>query len=117
MGIQRVHELDCRAGVCIAPATPIETIRPLLGHVDLVDVLAVLPGIGGQPFQHDALDKVRALQQLAGPKLEYLMVDGGIDAETAQLAAAAGANALVSGSYLFGAPTGQMAERFQLLED
>lgn len=107
----------CKAGVCIAPATPHYAVEPLCrdGDVDLVDVLSVNPGIGGQPFQFDALEKVRALRQ-AHPDLPYLLVDGGIDDSTAQLAAAAGANALVSGSYLFSAPPGGFAARFETLE-
>ena len=81
----------------------------------MVNVLSVLPGIGGQAFRAEVLDKVRALR-LAHPELPYLKVDGGIDAKTAPLAAAAGANALVSGSYLFKAPLGRMAERLEVLE-
>ncbi len=112
-----IRAAGCRVGVCIAPSTPAEVVGPLCdaGEVDLVDVLAVLPGIGGQPFQPPALDKVRALRA-RHPDLPYLLVDGGIDAATAPLVAAAGANALVSGSYLFRAPLGQMAGRLEALE-
>lgn len=107
----------CRAGVCIAPDTPVDTVDALCadGLVDLVDVLTVNPGIGGQKMQPHLFDKVRALRR-AHPSLPYLLVDGGIDDATAPLAAAAGANALVSGSYLFRAPPGGMGDRLALLE-
>ena len=107
----------CRVGVCIAPDTPIDVLLPLCREraVDLVDILTVNPGIGGQKLQPAALDKVRALRD-AHPELPYLLVDGGIDDTTAPLAAEAGANALVSGSYLFRAPPGGMGERLRLLE-
>ena len=78
-------------------------------------MLAVNPGIGGQKCQSAVLGKVRALRERY-PQLPYLLVDGGIDDTTAPLAAAAGANALVSGSYLFSAPRGGMAQRVSLLE-
>ena len=111
-----IRAAGCTVGVCIAPATPVESIEPLCaeGDVELVDVLSVNPGIGGQPFQPAALDKVRALRA-AHPALPYLLVDGGIDAATAPLAAEAGANALVSGSYLFRAPPGGMRARLEAL--
>ena len=105
------------AGVCLAPHTPLSAIDALVGSglVDLVDVLAVLPGIGGQKFRPETLDKVRALRA-AHPKLPYLMVDGGVDASTCPLVAAAGANVVVSGSFLFGAAPGEMGERLAGLE-
>ena len=102
-----IRASGCAAGVCIAPGTPAEAVAPLLaaGAVDMVDVLAVNPGRGGQPFQRAVLEKVRAIRA-AHPSLPYLMVDGGITDSTAPLAAAAGANVLVSGSYIFKAPAG-----------
>jgi len=115
-----IGSLGCSAGVCLAPTTPIEAVSRLVsgGLVDLVNVLSVHPGIGGQPFQADALARLRALRK-AHPQLPFLMVDGGIDAATAPLAAAAGANALVAGSYIFRAPMsgeGSLAERLRVLE-
>ena len=112
-----IRTAGCAAGVCLAPHTPLETIEPLVasGEVDLVDVLAVLPGVGGQPFQPEALERVRALRA-AHPQLTHIMIDGGIDGTTAPSAVAAGANVLVSGSYIFGAPPGQMVTRLRELE-
>ena len=112
-----ISAAGCRVGVCIAPETPVGAVESLCRDrlVDLVDVLTVNPGIGGQKIQLGVLEKVRALRA-AHPSLPYLLVDGGIDDATAPLAAEAGANALVSGSYLFRAPPGGMGERLHLLE-
>eukprot|EP00908_Phaeocystis_cordata_P009736 Transcript_20528.p1 GENE.Transcript_20528~~Transcript_20528.p1 ORF type:complete len:469 (-),score=202.01 Transcript_20528:288-1694(-) len=102
---RRIGEAGCAAGMCVAPKTPVEVLTPLLdaGLIDLVDILAVECGWGGQPFQPGALDKVRWVRTHY-PQLPYIQVDGGIKGgpETAA-AAAAGANVLVAGSYLFGA--------------
>ncbi|KAJ1458555.1 hypothetical protein M885DRAFT_513055 [Pelagophyceae sp. CCMP2097] len=93
----------CAAGVCLGPETPAAAADDLVeaGLVDLVDVLAVPPGRGGKPFDERALGKLRQLRE-RHPQLAYLEVDGGIDAANAQLAAAAGANVLVAGSFVFG---------------
>ena len=114
---ESIRAAGCGVGVCIAPDTPAEAILPLCQArlVEQVNVLSVLPGIGGQAFRESVLEKVRTLRA-AHPELPFLLVDGGIDAATAPLAAAAGANALVSGSYLFRAPPGRMAERLDVLE-
>ena len=115
---QQIREAGCRVGVCLAPPTPIDAVHELCrdGDVELVDVLSVNPGIGGQKMQMHTLDKVRELRA-AHPSLPYLLVDGGIDDTTAPLAAAAGANALVSGSYLFkGFGPNAMGERMRVLE-
>ena len=113
---RRLGATGCTVGVCVAPSTPVEEVAPLLeaGVVDLVDVLAVEPGWGGQPFQPAMLDKVRWLRAHY-PRLEHIMLDGGINAETARAAAAAGANVLVAGSYLFGSD--DMASSFDALEE
>ena len=112
-----IRAAGCTAGVCVSPETPASAIAFLCaeGLVELVNVLSVLPGVGGQPFRAEVLDKVRQLR-VAHPSLPYIMVDGGIDARTAPMAAAAGANALVSGSFLFGAPTDRMRDRIEILE-
>ena len=112
-----IRAAGCTAGCCLAPETPASAIAPLCaeGELELVNVLSVLPGIGGQTFKAEVLAKVRELRA-AYPQLPYIMVDGGIDDATAPLAAAAGANALVSGSYLFKAPKGRMGERVAVLK-
>lgn len=94
-GIQRV-------GVALNPDTPLDSVLDFLGDIDLVLVMSVFPGFGGQSFMGEVLDKVRELDR-RGFEGDIEM-DGGLNAETLPLCAAAGANALVSGSALFGAP-------------
>ncbi|KAL1524918.1 hypothetical protein AB1Y20_019796 [Prymnesium parvum] len=112
-----IAEAGCAAGVCIAPATPISAVAELVDSraVDLVDVLAVYPGRGGQSFQPSSLDKL-AMLRATHPELPYLMLDGGVDHSSAALAAAAGANVLVSGSYLFSEKAGGLFHALPLLE-
>ncbi len=90
-----------RAAVAINPATPIEMIRDVLDDVDMVLVMSVNPGFGGQKFIPVALEKIAALRKLK-PNLD-IQVDGGINAQTAKQCIEAGANILVAGSYIFGA--------------
>jgi ribulose-phosphate 3-epimerase len=90
-----------KVGVSLNPDCPVERVFPLLGDVDLVLVMSVFAGFGGQRFLPESLEKVRALRArgFAG----FVEVDGGVNAETAPLCAAAGADVLVSGTALFGA--------------
>ncbi|KAG2438453.1 hypothetical protein HYH02_010908 [Chlamydomonas schloesseri] len=100
-----------RAGVALAPDTPLpESLVSLAarGGVDVVLLLAVAPGWGGQAFRPAVLDKVRRLRQAAGPGL-HIQVDGGINAVTAAEAVAAGADVLVAGSFLYGHSKGLAA--------
>ncbi len=97
--LRRIRGMGLRNAVAINPETPTERIFPYLGEVDEVLVMTVHPGYGGQRFIEDCLPKVSELRRLV-PSLD-IMVDGGINAETAVLAAKAGANQLVAGSYLF----------------
>ena len=97
--IQKIKGLGVRAGVSINPATPIESIKEVLNDVDLVLVMSVNPGFGGQSFIPEVIEKIKWLrEQRADLDIE---VDGGINAETARLCIDAGANVLVSGSYIF----------------
>jgi ribulose-phosphate 3-epimerase len=88
-----------RAGIVLNPETPVEILLPYLDEVDEVLVMTVHPGHGGQSFIADCVPKVAWLRKRR-PELD-IMVDGGINAETAVLAAKAGANQFVAGSYLF----------------
>ncbi|MFA5829903.1 MAG: ribulose-phosphate 3-epimerase [Candidatus Gracilibacteria bacterium] len=90
-----------KAAVSINPATPIEMIEEVLDDVDMVLVMSVNPGFGGQKFIASALGKIEALRKMK-PNLD-IEVDGGINAETAKQCVKAGANILVAGSYIFGA--------------
>jgi len=102
--IQRVKSLGKRIRVAINPATPASVLEEILQDVDLVLVMTVNPGVGHQHFIHTALPKiqrVRAMIDKVRPECE-LELDGGIDAETARLGIAAGADVLVAGSSIFG---------------
>lgn len=101
--VARVKELGLKAGLAVRPKTPVSAVRPLLKKLDLVLVMTVEPGFGGQAFMPEMLPKVRAARELIrnSGRGVWLQVDGGINAETAVLAAAAGADSLVIGSALF----------------
>lgn len=99
--IDKIHSLGKKAGISIKPATPIEEIFPLLDKLDLVLIMSVEPGFGGQSFIPSALDKIRILREKS-PNID-ISVDGGINNETGKLCTDAGANILVAGSYFFGA--------------
>ncbi|WP_297129373.1 ribulose-phosphate 3-epimerase [uncultured Porphyromonas sp.] len=99
--VAQIHDLGCKAGVALNPATPVETLVDILQAVDMVLIMSVNPGFGGQKFISRALDKVRRLRALAPDLL--IQVDGGVNAETGAKLVAAGADVLVAGSYVFGA--------------
>ena len=99
--VAQIHDLGCKAGVALNPATPVETLVDILHAVDMVLIMSVNPGFGGQKFIPRALDKVRRLRTLAPDLL--IEVDGGVNAETGAKLVAAGADVLVAGSYVFGA--------------
>lgn len=99
--VAQIHDLGCRAGVALNPATPVETLVDIFHAVDMVLIMSVNPGFGGQKFIPRALDKVRRLRALAPDLL--IQVDGGVNAETGAQLVAAGADVLVAGSYVFGA--------------
>jgi ribulose-phosphate 3-epimerase len=102
--LQAVGALGKAAGVALNPATPITAIEHVLDRVDLVLVMTVNPGFGGQAFIPAMLEKIRRLRVLIGGRPIRIEVDGGITAATAPLAIAAGANVLVAGSAVFGNP-------------
>lgn len=104
--LQTIRALGKRAGVALNPGTPAAMVEPLLGLADLVIVMTVNPGFGGQSFLPSALETVARVRAMAGPGLD-IEVDGGITPETVGLAAAAGANAFVAGNAVFaGGPDG-----------
>ena len=101
--IQLIKSLGCRAGVALNPGTPAEAVDYVLDAVDLVLVMSVNPGFGGQGFIAPMVDKIAALRDkidASGRQID-LEVDGGVNAETAPLAIAAGADVLVAGSAVF----------------
>jgi len=99
--LQAIRALGKKVGVTLNPGTPIETIEPVIDLVDLILVMSVNPGFGGQAFIPYAVDKIAGLRALAGGRPIDIEVDGGITPETAPLVARAGANALVAGSAVF----------------
>ena len=106
--IHRIKEAGAGAGVALNPATPLSAVEELLPDLDLVLVMTVNPGLGGQPFIESMLGKiarVRAMLDETGSSAE-LEVDGGISPATAGVAASAGARVLVAGSSVYGSETG-----------
>lgn len=116
--VQRVRELGKRVGVAINPATSASLLEEILPSLDLVLVMTVNPGFGGQAFLHETLPKIRRIREQIEahcPDCE-LEVDGGVDLITAPLAISAGANVLVAGSSIFRTPHGITAALRQLME-
>ncbi len=99
--LQAIRGTGMKAGVALNPGTPVEAVAPLLDDVDLVLVMTVNPGFGGQKFLHPMIDKIAALRAMIGDREIHVEVDGGVDAKTAPLVARAGADALVAGSAVF----------------
>ena len=104
--IKAIREANCLAGLALNPATPFEAVLPFLEHIDLLLVMTVVPGFGGQSFMEEVMVKVEAgVKHRTENKLNYhIEVDGGIGVESAAIAGAAGANVFVAGSSTFGAP-------------
>jgi ribulose-phosphate 3-epimerase len=116
--IQQIHHLGKKAGVAITPSTPASTLSEVLGSLQLVLVMTVNPGFGGQDFIPETLTKIRQIRnaiQERGLDCE-VEVDGGINNETARLAVEAGANVLVAGSAVFDSKEGISAAIQGLLE-
>jgi ribulose-phosphate 3-epimerase len=99
--LAQIRSLGKKAGVAICPATPVEAIEWVIDKADLVLVMTVNPGFGGQSFIAAMVDKVRRVRALIGERPIHLEVDGGVAPETAGLCTAAGADVLVAGSAVF----------------
>jgi len=100
--LQLIRSLGKRAGVSLTPSTPETALEYVLDKVDHILVMTVNPGFGGQSFIPAQLHKIRAIKKMIGSRPIRIEVDGGIHVETAPLVVEAGANALVSGSGVFG---------------
>jgi ribulose-phosphate 3-epimerase len=98
--IERLHGLGLGAGITLRPGTPVEQIAGIIPAVDLVLVMTVEPGYGGQPFMADMLEKVSAVRKMMRP-VQRLEVDGGINNQTARLCAQRGADTFVCGTEIF----------------
>lgn len=109
--IQRIHQAGMKAGVTINPATPVCLLQDIIEDVDLVLIMSVNPGFGGQPFINHSINKVKELRDLidsTGSKA-LIEVDGGVNDRTGALLSRAGADILVAGSYVFGAENPETA--------
>jgi ribulose-phosphate 3-epimerase len=98
-----IREAGARAGVALNPSTPPEVLQYVLDDLDLVLVMSVNPGFGGQSFIPTAYEKIRRLRAMLGDRPVLVSVDGGVKADNAGLLAQAGAGVLVAGSAIFGA--------------
>ena len=101
--IDKIHELGCKVGISIKPATPVSALKPYLDSVDMILIMSVEPGFGGQKYIPESTDKIRQTRELinaSGREID-LQVDGGVNAETIDLVTEAGANVIVAGSAVF----------------
>ncbi len=99
--IDRLHALGCSAGICLNPETPVEAIRAVAPLCDMVLVMTVHPGFGGQEFIPDAAEKIVQVRKIVGPDIR-IEVDGGIDPRTTPMVVSYGADTLVAGNAIFG---------------
>lgn len=111
--LSQIRELGCRAGVSLNPSTPVSTIADVLDQVDLLLVMSVNPGFGGQSFIPGSLEKLREARRLIGGRPIELEIDGGVTPANAVEIREAGANVLVAGSAVFQAS--EMAEAIAML--
>lgn len=103
--VQEIHDAGMKAGVTLNPSTPVSMLEDIIGDVDMVLLMSVNPGFGGQKFIENTIAKAQRLKEIinaAGSKA-LIEVDGGVQGETAPRLVAAGVDVLVSGSYVFGA--------------
>ena len=99
--LQAIRGAGCKAGLALNPGTPVEAAAPLLDLCDLVCVMTVNPGFGGQSFIETQVEQVRRLRAMIGDRPIHIEIDGGVDPKTAPLVAKAGADVLVAGSAVF----------------
>ncbi len=105
--VQEIHDAGMKAGVTLNPSTPVSLLEDIIGDVDMVLLMSVNPGFGGQKFITNTLKKARQLRQLIADSgsSALIEVDGGVQGETAPMLVEAGVDVLVSGSYVFKSPT------------
>lgn len=103
--IQEIHDAGMKAGVTLNPATPVSALEDVIGEIDMVLLMSVNPGFGGQKFIENTIAKVKRLRKMIeeSGSSALIEVDGGVQGETAPRLVAAGVDVLVSGSYVFGA--------------
>ena len=109
--VQEIHQAGMKAGVTLNPSTPVCLLEDIINDVDMVLLMSVNPGFGGQTFIENTIKKVRQLRQLISDRgsKALIEIDGGVQNETARRLVEAGADVLVAGSYVFGSPTPEKA--------
>ena len=98
--IDKLHKLGCSAGICLNPETPVEAIEGVGPLCDMVLVMTVRPGFGGQEFMPEAAKKIARIREIVGPDIR-IEVDGGIDSQTTPIVVSYGADTLVAGNAIF----------------
>jgi ribulose-phosphate 3-epimerase len=114
--LQAIHEKGMRAGVALNPSTPLNSVELVLDDMDLLLVMTVNPGFGGQKFIRSMLEKIKNASEIIRGRNIILEVDGGVGPETAPLCAEAGAMALVAGNAVFRGP-GTVAQNIKAIRD
>ena len=111
--VEMIHAAGCKAAVSLKPKTPVETLAPVIADLDMVLIMSVNPGFGGQKFIEHSLDKVRELRELitVTGSQALIEVDGGVNLETGSRLVEAGADVLVAGNAVFSAPDPKEAIR------
>ncbi len=101
--VEEIHQSGMKAGVTLNPSTPVSVLEDIIGDVDMVLLMSVNPGFGGQRFIEHTIDKVKRLRRLISESGSHALIeiDGGVQSETAPRLVGAGADVLVSGSYVF----------------
>ncbi len=111
--IQAIHARGAKAGLAINPGTSLTLLEPLLPYVDLVNIMSVNPGFGGQSFIPESIERIRTLHKMLEARRRvdqvYIEVDGGVNDETVESVVAAGANLLVAGTFFYGAANRKQA--------
>ncbi len=113
--IEKIHRAGCKAGLSIKPATPVEAVRPYLEKLDMLLIMTVEPGFGGQKYIPDSTERVREARRMAeeaGLALD-IQVDGGITADNVSVVLNAGANVIVAGSSVFRGNIGENVRQYQ----
>ena len=105
--VQEIHDAGMKAGVTLNPSTPVSVLEDIIADVEMVLLMSVNPGFGGQKFIENTIDKVKRLRRMIAEKgcQTLIEVDGGVQGETAPRLVEAGVDVLVSGSYVFKSPT------------
>ncbi len=112
--IHTIKQLNVKAGIALLPSSDIRILDHIIDDINLILVMSVNPGFGGQKFIHSQLKKISELSKIIYNKDILLSIDGGINPETAKLCREAGANMLVSGNYIFAADYKEQIQRLKL---